>query len=221
MQLVTCAHNPMKAQHVVPGLGKELPRIHVCGPGCLGGWTNWSQNAAADHRTQPGRPHERNSSDPRTFTRCPESWATYPTTCSLTAAPLVTSCDDVANNCFHEHAYGLSEGSYTASVQGHARTALHGRRSQPATAAWRWTPAASPGSQEATNKAMPDHNRLGPGNHKLSSNNEVTNMCTDTVHVPDAVRCTPWPTLMTASNCASMTWTRFRSKALRQLQCQT
>ena len=143
----------------------------------------------------------------RTFTRCPESWATYPTTCSLTAAPLATSCDDVANNCFHEHAYGLSEGSYTASVQGHARTALHGRRSQPATAAWRWTPAASPGSQEATSKAMPDHNRLGPGNHKLNSNSEVTNMCTDTVHVPDAVRCTPWPTLMTASNCASMTWT--------------
>jgi len=69
MQLVTCAHNPMKAQHVVPGLGKELPRIHVCGPGCLGGWTNWSQNAAADHRTQPGRPHERNSSDIHALSR--------------------------------------------------------------------------------------------------------------------------------------------------------
>ena len=149
------------------------------------GLDNWSQNTAADHRTQPGRPLNE-----WRFMCCPESWATYPTTCSLTAASLAPKEQPLNVTMWQATAFMNTPTvcpAWRAVTQHHAHIALQGWRSQPATAACRWTLAASPGSQEATSKAMPDHNRLGPGNHKLSSNNEVTNMCTETVHVPDAV----------------------------------
>ena len=105
-----------------------------------------------------------------------------------TSAPQqrTTQCDDVASNCFHEHAYGFSnlECSNAATIQGHARTAWRGWRSLPAASAWRWTPAASPGSKSKPPvKHMPDH-KLGPGNRKFSSQSDVTNMCTKTDLLP-------------------------------------